>query len=408
MVSQRKKIKVLLGGVPFGSNNIGDEAILECSVDLLREYCPDVHITAATGDQENTARRLGIETCPLIGFPGHEDEENIVGELQQHDVFIWCGATGLSDYPETPLRLMNIAQRLGKKSILLGVGMNTELNPALYRVQPGKRQRLMSFMNTMLFNSIDTFYWQEKLWEHRVHKKIFTCLNRADLILVRDIETKQLLQNIGVVNKIIVSGDAAITLEPVPLKDLPVDDDIRTFLQSPHRKLGICISSQRPIKDWGGLIDCLDNITKNGSNRLIFIPMDPISDNALMHDLQQAMKYPEKTILLHDIREPKHVMTVVSALDAVISSRLHLLIFASNAAVPMIGISRGSKFKNYLRHYGQNPVCTVDNFNFCAIANDINALLSDKPKILENMSEVHKQLVENLKNSISLVVDTIG
>ncbi len=407
MLSQTRKVKVLLGGVPFGRDNIGDEAILECSIALLRQYCPEAQITAATGDPENTARRLGINTCTLIGFPGHEDEEEIGAELQNHDVFIWCGATGLSDYPETPLRIMAIAQRLGKKTMLWGVGMNSELNPALYRVQPGRRSRVLSLVNTLSLHAIDAIRWQERLWERRVHRKIRACLNRADLIVVRDAETKQLLQNIGVVNEITVGGDAAISLEPAPWDALPLDDATRDVLQSPKRKLGVCISAQRAVRDRAGLIDCLDRVTENGFAHIVFIPMNPVTDRALMRELQQAMKHPEKTTLLHDIREPRHVMTVVSALDAVLSSRLHLLIFASNAAIPMIAIARGSKFDNYLRHYDLAPTGSVEACDFVGLARRTMEMTVEEEGYRTRNADIHAKLEKELRTAAAVLAATI-
>jgi len=57
-----------MGGVPYGRNNVGDEAILECVVGLIREIYQDGRIVVSTDDQEGTARRLGVDTVPLFGF----------------------------------------------------------------------------------------------------------------------------------------------------------------------------------------------------------------------------------------------------------------------------------------------------------------------------------------------------
>ena len=49
-------MKILLGGVPLGCDNIGDEAIIASVVTLLRKIVPDAELTVCTRDRENTAR----------------------------------------------------------------------------------------------------------------------------------------------------------------------------------------------------------------------------------------------------------------------------------------------------------------------------------------------------------------
>jgi len=407
MNDKKRPVSVLLGGVPFGRDNIGDEAILECSVALLRKYCPSARITVATGDPENTARRLGVTTCPLIGFPPYLNDTAIEKEIREHDVFIWCGATGLSDYPETTLRLLEIAQRLGKKTILWGVGMNSELNPALYRVQPGRRQRLLSLVNSLSFHALDAVQWQEAWWERRVHRKTRKYLNRADLIVVRDEETKALLVDIGITNQVLVGGDAAIMLEADPFDSLPIDESTRAVLLSPQKKLGVCVSAQRKVRDRVGLLSYLDCLTENGSTQVIFIPMNPVTDKKVMAEIHQAMKHPERALLLHQVTEPRQVMSVVSTLDAVVSSRLHLLIMASNASVPMIGIARGSKFDNYLRLYGTRPAGTVQDCEFATLAQTTREMMACKDACDSHITKVHFTFEEKLVMGAGLVAQCI-
>ena len=71
------------------------------------------------------------------------------------DVFIWSGATGLSDYPEVPLGMLEIAQRAGTTTVVWGVGMNNELNPHMYRLLPGKRRAMLSLLGLASLRRID-------------------------------------------------------------------------------------------------------------------------------------------------------------------------------------------------------------------------------------------------------------
>ena len=125
--------RILLGGVPFGRDNIGDEAILQCVVQLIRQTHPDASITASTDTPEDTAAKLGILTCPLFGFepPGYDPKE-LTRVMASHDAFVWSGATGLSDYPDYALAVLEEAHRQAKPTAIFCCGMNDRLNPFLY------------------------------------------------------------------------------------------------------------------------------------------------------------------------------------------------------------------------------------------------------------------------------------
>ena len=99
-------MRILLGGVPLGCDNIGDEAIVGCVVDLLRRLVRGAEITVCTRDGEGTAARLGVAVAPLYGFGDSPDLRGFAELVRRHDVYIWFGATGLSDYPEIALRLL--------------------------------------------------------------------------------------------------------------------------------------------------------------------------------------------------------------------------------------------------------------------------------------------------------------
>ncbi|MGE4490620.1 MAG: polysaccharide pyruvyl transferase family protein, partial [Kiritimatiellales bacterium] len=393
---KQQPLKILLGGVPFGRNNVGDEAILECVVKIVRQVCPEAQITVSTDDGPATAAKLNVRTVELFGFEPPFSRQRMKEELESANVFIWSGATGLSDYPEIPLSMLQTAQAAGCKTVLWGVGMNDRLNPIFYTLLPGRRRSALELATRCLFGTVDFVRMAEHRKEHRTRRKIADTLNRADLVALRDPESQDEILKCGPVQNSMVGADSALLLEPAELNHVSLPDSVRELLSSDHNKIGICISAQRQIRDSANLITCLDELVEDNVNRILFVPMNPVTDAALMEDLRQQMKHPERAAVVKGRYEPAEILAVASRLDVIASSRLHLLILASIVHVPIIGISRGSKVDNFLQPFGLTSVGDVDSCDFAALKNEVLRLLRSRTEFEEKSRDVRSRLLHRL------------
>ncbi len=389
-------MNILLGGVPFGRNNVGDEAILECVTRIVREARPDAQITVSTDDGAATAAKLGVRTVPLFGFAAPYSQEEMTAALRTHDVFIWAGATGLSDYPEIPCGMFRIAQAAGRKTILWSVGMNDELNPAKYRVLPGRRRTLLTALRAVTLGAFDAIAHEERRRVARAKACIVQALDGADLAVVRDPESAEQLLNCGVQREVVVGADSALLLEPAPLDFVQMSDDLRAALAGPFPRIGFCVSAQRAIHGEDRLIAVFDRLVAERDARIVFIPMNPLTDAALMAGLRQRMKRPDRAFVLEGRFEPAEILAVANRMDVIASSRLHLLIFASILHVPMIGISRGSKVDNFLTPFGLHSVGSVEACDFDALLAETLRLLDGKPAFQERSRVVRRDLLSRL------------
>ncbi len=403
-------MKILLGGVPFGRNNVGDEAILECVVKMLREICPRAEITASTDDPEATAAKLGIETVQLFGFEPPFSQTLMEERLSSADVFIWSGATGLSDYPEVPLEMLEIAQRAGTSTVVWGVGMNDELNPHTYRLLPGKRRAMLSLLGLASLRRIDYVRRYEEQMQARACGKVARQLAAADLVVLRDPETLVAVQACGSVPGAMVGADPAERLEPVAWEDLSLTAAAKTILQSKTRKIGLCISAQRQLVHQQELVDFLDRLAESG-HHVVFLPMNPQTDAELMKNLQSRMRHKEMSVVIEGRREPGEILSIANQLDLVISSRLHLLILASIVHVPIIGISRGSKVDNFLAPFGHVSAGTVDECDFEHMQCELDRLIDCRDEFEEVSTFVREMLLQRLdaaKEKLAALLGSIG
>ncbi|MBQ6009344.1 MAG: polysaccharide pyruvyl transferase family protein [Kiritimatiellae bacterium] len=335
-------MKILLGGIPLGCDNIGDEAIIACVVKMLKESIPGVELTVATADP-STAANLGVNVVPVfgfldVGFCGFADE------VRRHDAYVWCGATGLSDYPHVALELLEIAQREGVPTFVWGVGMDAELNPVFFKAA-GKRRALLR-----LFGLVGAY---ERFLRARLARRLARVLPRCRGVWLRDPQSAAMLASMGF-------PGAGIAADTAILLDSPHEP--RTTNHEP-RTLGLCISTQRQVVDLDGVRRLIAAVRAAGA-RVLGIPMNIKTDRALLEKLGVEC-IPGTT--------PEAVVEAAAGCDVVLSSRLHLLILAANAGTPGLGIARGSKLANWLSNFGQTVVGSVYDCNWDKVTEQVLA-----------------------------------
>ena len=353
-------MKILLGGIPLGCDNIGDEAIIACVVKMLKESIPGVELTVATADP-STAANLGVNVVPVfgfldVGFCGFADE------VRRHDAYVWCGATGLSDYPHVALELVEIAQREGVPTFVWGVGMDDELNPVFFKVA-GKRRFLLRCLGLV--------GWYERHLRARLARRLARVLPRCRGVWLRDPQSAAMLASMGFPNAGI-AADTAILAGSDRSVASPKGAPTASSKDAPARgsgalaaspTLGLCISTQRQVVDLDGVRRMIAAVRAAGA-RVLGIPMNIKTDRALLEKLGVEC-IPGTT--------PEAVMEAAAACDVVLSSRLHLLILAANVGTPGLGIARGSKLANWLSNFGQTVVGSVYDCNWDKVTDQVLA-----------------------------------
>ncbi len=396
--NESKKLRILLGGVPFGRDNVGDEAIIECVVNIVRELCPDADIWVSTDDQEATAKKLHVQTHPLFGFdpPGYSREE-MRHAIRDCDAFIWSGATGLSDYPNIPLEMLEYAISLNKTAIIFCTGMNDELNPSLYQLLPGKRRLIFDTLKAITLGTIDLSQSFQDKRTALTHGTMKRAISNASLAILRDEESYTEVTNvIGTTTPIHVGSDPAITLACPDIDDCRFPDETIQFLDGDEPKIGLCISAQRAVKQMSGLQSMFDTLIEHRNIKIVGIPMNPITDAALLDNFRQGLKNPDKLHVAHGRYEPDEITALASKMDVVISSRLHLLILASITLTPFIGISRGTKVTNFTRQFDLPDIGSVDTLDLEKLRGEIERLLDNRPAFRETAKKVRIEMLDRL------------
>lgn len=364
-------MRILLGGIPLGCDNIGDEAILAGVVRMLKASIPGVELTVATDDPA-TAALLGVGVVPPFGFRD-TDLNGFAAEASRHDAYIWCGATGLSDYPHTALSLLEIAQGEGVPTFIWGVGMDDELNPVFFKAHGKLRFAL---------KALGLVGWYERRLRGKLKRRIARILPRCRGVWLRDPQSAAMLAATGFPGAA-VAADSAILLAAETVESGKSGDS------GTPATLGLCISTQRQIADLDGLRGLIAAVRDSGA-RVLGIPMNPKTDRALLESL--GVECIAGTT-------PEAVMEAAAECDVVLSSRLHLLILAANAGTPGIGIARGSKLANWLSNFGEDVVGSVYDCDWGKTAERVLAALGHRGDWNARRDAAYRRLNERLEKA---------
>ena len=322
--------RILISGY-YGFNNIGDEAILRLMIDNLRAQLPDIDLTILSHNPEDTAGRYGVHSVnrmnPLLIFR----------EIQRCDLLISGGGSLLQDATSQRsllyyLSILNLAQFLHKKTFIYsqGIGpLNSEKN----------------------------------------RRRTAKTLRRADGIVVRDQQSRALLEQIGLdITDVHVTTDPVLRAQPPGLKQ---GADILRREGFPDRQPGR-VRVGWAMKAGGGddfvrrQEEAIRWLQRERNADVILIPFHEAQDRSVARDMKQRLG--ESVCLLEGHYLSEDLLSAVGNLDVMVGVRLHSMIYAAVMGVPMLGISYDPKIDSFLESIGQSPVSDAESFSLKVFA----------------------------------------
>lgn len=294
----------------YGYGNAGDEAVLAAIVEALSTCSPGASFTVASGAPDATTARFSTAQNGVRAVP-RQSPGPLAQAIRKCDVFISGGGSLLQDV--TSLRnvvyytsLIRFA-RLSRKPVVI------------YAQGVGPLRRVLS------------------------RKLARAAIQVARVVTVRDEDSKSLLTRIGVRRNIEVTADPVWALSPS--KTASGRD-----MSTPIWALG--------LRPWPGYqFDPVQSDTiqrglhaaARGANaRLRFVPMQASSDAIIGAHLRREGDETIDTSALH----PREIMAACGDCDAMISMRLHALIFAAAQGVPCVAVNYDPKVEALSRIIG--------------------------------------------------------
>ncbi|RCV64843.1 colanic acid/amylovoran biosynthesis protein [Methanophagales archaeon] len=315
-------------------------------------------------------RRKGIDLKWIINSKEHE----ITEAYYQADCIIGCGGGYINDNYKPAIlgRLFNLwfGKFLGKPVMIYAQSLGP-FNTRFYR-----------FLSRCVFD-------------------------RIDLIITRDVISKNILEDIGVTKtQIYANADAAILLEPARgnkteeiLDDLGLNKKDKPIIGITVRKWTFGFENSAEVNErfMRKIAKFADYQVESNKFSVVFFST-PISkgnyyatDMDTVDEIVSMMKYKEKVKSIINNYSPEELKRICGQMDIVIGTRMHSLILSSTMGVPVIGIAYEFKIRDYLESIGQEKyLCEFDNVTFEVLRDIVD-------NIWENKDEIKREIAINVK-----------
>ena len=402
-------------------SNSGDLAIIRNTVLKLKQQLPNATLHLISEDPEHVARDYGVEAHPLRVL---RQPLRLGRLLRRMDAVILGGGTVFQDNYFVGIIPINLSvpllgKALGARIVCCGVGVGSDA---------------------------------EITWVGR-----WLCrwaLPRFDAISVRDIESKQMLEQwtigrpaVHVTNDIAVDLPAAdfARVEPV-LREEQVDLAAREtvaiaarkvfhhdkswlyFLPSSLRhRLGLhSRAKQRRLERFKTTLAGLcDHIIERHGVQVVFVPfyasggtIDSLNrrtpkrlfsstDNVFAEEVVSRMRRRADARILSRSYTPEEMLAILSRCKALVGVPYHSIVFASSQEVPVMGIGYVSKVGRYMRILGLPEFTVAPEAPLETFCRTFDHLWTDRDRIARVLRTKNQELRALSDENVRIIRDVL-
>ena len=336
----------------YGRGNAGDDAILEAILQEMRAIDPDMPITVLTKDPKATRLTYRVRTA------GRMDVLTWKKAMRHAGLYINGGGSLIQDVTSRRslwfyLHNIQAAHKAGCKVQMYGCGIGPVLRE-----------------------------------QHR--KLAASVLNASvDVITLREPDSLKELQSMGVTKpEILLTADPALTL-PAASED-EIDSVLLRAGIPPHGKY-LCFA----LRNWKGFEDkapLFGQAAKYAYETYGLTPvfaavekhLDPVAGRLAAAGLDIPHYF------LDDAGSAGTIIGALSRMQAVVSMRLHALIFAAGQGIPLAGVVYDPKVSAFLRYIGQENFLDLDALTADALKAMIDRMVSSPISPEEQAAAVQK------------------
>ncbi|MHA6795017.1 polysaccharide pyruvyl transferase family protein [Pseudonocardia bannensis] len=335
----------------YGGLNLGDEAILTSILAGLRAARPRARLVVFSRNAEHTRAHHRVDE---VAEWESADRRQIAADVSRLDLLVLGGGGILYDgEAHRYLRLVFAAHEVGVPVFVYSIGAGPLNDP---------------------------------------HERSSVSHALADVVdlVVRDEESKRVLEKAGVDREIVVTADPALLLGPAPFGR---DRLTREGIPDGVRLVGVSVrepgrAAENLDEDgYHSLIAIAsDFLVHRLDARVVFLPMEH-DDIRHSHAVLSRMTDPAGGRILHGPFEPADVLGLMDHLDLMVGMRLHLLIFAAMAGVPFLPLPYAGKVFDFAHAAGAPQLRGLVREQAGPLLSEIDRLWDERPQRVETVRE---------------------
>jgi len=356
----------------YGGLNAGDEAILTVAIAQLRAAVADVEIVVFSRDCDHTRRHHDVERVVAADAAERED---LLAEIERLDLMLLGGGGILYDREvDFYLRLVRLAQKAG-------------IATATYAVGAGPLERPAD------------------------RASVAEVLNRMDLITVREAAAKRLLEESGVERAITVTADPALLLEADPFTERMLE---REGLGAGLRLIGMSVReggramSEIAETEYHDLLaNAADFMVDRFEAQVVFVALEH-KDIREAHRVIGRMALPECAWVLKRSYGPRQLLGLMEHLDMAVGMRLHFLLFAASAGVPVVALPYATKVRDFLRSLDLDAPDPERAAHAGALLSRIDRLWDRRDEQIDHVRERMPRRQDAARENVRLAVDLLN
>ncbi|MEU4658927.1 polysaccharide pyruvyl transferase family protein [Streptomyces sp. NPDC023723] len=334
----------------YGGFNTGDEAILTCVLGCLRAHRPDAHLVVFSRNAEHT-RTHHHEADEVVDWEGVR-RNHVIDVLPGLDLLVLGGGGLLFDgEARRYLRLVRAAQDRDVPTFAYAVGAGP-------------------------------------LREAEDREMVRTVLADMDDVVVRDEESRLVLEEVGLEREVTVTADPALLLRPEPFTHAMMRDEgvpigarlVGMSVREPGRAAEALDES-----DYHALLATVaDFLVRRLDAHVVFLPMER-HDVRHAHAVLSHMTAPDKGRILHGDYSPGQVLGLMRHLDLAVGMRLHFVIFAALTGVPVLPLPYSGKVFDFARRLGAPALVGVAREQAGLLLAEVDRLWDEYPRREEDL-----------------------
>ncbi|MDR1821334.1 MAG: polysaccharide pyruvyl transferase CsaB [Oscillospiraceae bacterium] len=351
---------IIIGGA-FGMDNLGDEAILEAMLSELRGIT-DEPITVVTTAPEKTAGRFGVEVVAKFGIGG------FIRAAKHARLFISGGGSLIQDATSSRslwyyLFLIAAAKLCGARVLMGGCGIGPvtgRLNRYLTRVVVNRCVEKITLRDRISISELDNLR-----------------VSRPEVLLAADFVFSENADFLG-------AGESETR-------------DFALFI----------------LRSWGGikekvetLADCAAYMHRKYGLTPCFLPLNP-KDFEIAAEVSAVLdeKYPGVPYTnMQTVKTPGEVFDAIKNARVCLSVRLHGLIMAAAAGIPVVGISYDPKVAGFMDYaelptwlpLGEMSETRLEEIIDRALSDEFGERLREARNRLQNAEKVNSEAIKAL------------